>query len=226
MKLAVIPARGGSKRIRRKNIRDFCGRPIIAYSIEAAIISELFDRVIVSTDDEEIAGIARNLGAEVPFMRPIELADDFTGTNAVVSHAIKWFDENDQSVSIACCIYPTAPFLDVEYLLEGYNRLNGSDMLFAFSVTSFAFPIQRAIRILKHGGVQPIWPKHIGSRSQDLEVAYHDAGQFYWGFPDAFINNRDLFSDRAIPIVLPRHLVQDIDNHEDWRRAELMYKAL
>jgi len=226
MKLAVIPARGGSKRIPRKNIREFCGKPIIAYSIEAALASDLFDHVIVSTDDNEIASVAKELGAETPFMRPAEIADDHTGTNAVVKHAIQWYQERSQSISLACCIYATAPFVRPECLREGHDKLINSNKFFAFSVTSFPFPIQRAIRINGKGEVEAFWPEYINARSQDLEAAYHDAGQFYWGVPQAFLNDEVIFSSISIPVILPRHLVQDIDTKEDWRRAELMFEAL
>ena len=226
MKLAVIPARGGSKRIPRKNIRDFAGRPIIAHSIGAALESGCFDRVIVSTDDEEIAAVARQWGAETPFLRPATLADDHTGTNAVVKHAIGWFGEAGHAVELACCIYATAPFVQARYLRQGLERLAASDKAFAFSVTSFPFPIQRAIRINAAGAVEAIWPENIARRSQDLEEAFHDAGQFYWGRPDAFLADTVLFSPVSPPVVLPRHLVQDIDTLEDWQRAEHMYRAL
>jgi len=226
MNIAVIPARGGSKRIPRKNIKPFMGQPVIAHSIAAALASSLFDRIIVSTDDEEIAMVARTCGAEVPFMRPAALADDFTGTNAVVSHAIRWLLDHGQPVSHVCCIYATAPFVSADYLRSGYEKLVDSGRSFAFSVTSFPFPIQRAIRITHEGTVEPFFPEHISSRSQDLEEGYHDAGQFYWGKADAFINDEDIFSSVSIPIVIPRHLVQDIDTMEDWTRAELMYHAL
>jgi len=225
MKLAVIPARGGSKRIPRKNIRNFCGKPIIAYSIEAALASDIFDKVIVSTDDDEIASVAREFGAEIPFMRPDEIADDRTGTNAVVKHAIQWYQDRAHSISLACCIYATAPFVRPEYLIEGHDKLINSDKSFAFSVTSFAFPIQRAIRISGKGEIEAIWPEYINARSQDLEEAYHDAGQFYWGRPEAFLNDKVTYSNISIPVILPRYLVQDIDTNEDWRRAELMFEA-
>ncbi|MCB1899978.1 pseudaminic acid cytidylyltransferase [Cognatazoarcus halotolerans] len=226
MKLAVIPARGGSKRIPRKNIRDFAGRPIIAHSIGAALESGCFDRVIVSTDDEEIAAVARQWGAETPFLRPATLADEHTGTNAVVKHAIGWFREAGHAVELACCIYATAPFVQARYLRQGLERLAASDKAFAFSVTSFPFPIQRAIRINAAGAVEAIWPENIARRSQDLEEAFHDAGQFYWGRADAFLADTVLFSPVSLPVVLPRHLVQDIDTLEDWQRAEHMYRAL
>lgn len=226
MRLAVIPARGGSKRIPRKNVRSFAGKPIVAYSIEAARASALFDRVIVSTDDEEIARVARDCGAETPFVRPRDLSDDHTGTNAVVRHAISWFGEHGALPQHVCCIYATAPFVQPRYLREGYERLVASGKSFAFSVTSFAFPIQRALRIDADGCVQPIWPENIARRSQDLEEAYHDAGQFYWGTARAFLDDVVLYSAASVPVILPRHLVQDIDTEEDWVRAELMFRAL
>jgi N-acylneuraminate cytidylyltransferase len=225
VKIAVIPARGGSKRIPGKNIRDFCGKPIIAYSIEQAIKSELFDRVIVSTDDEEIALVAKNHGADIPFIRPPDISDDFTGTNAVVKHAIEWFQQQGQTIEFACCIYATAPFVQTRYLQEGYEKLVESNSSFAFSVTSFAFPIQRAIRINTQGKVEAIWPENINKRSQDLEDTFHDAGQFYWGTAAAFLQNRVTFSTESISVIVPRFLVQDIDTEEDWFRAELMFKA-
>ena len=224
--VAIIPARGGSKRIPRKNIRPFVGKSIIGYSIEAALQSQLFDRVIVSTDDAEIASVAKAYGAEVPFFRPAELADDFTGTNAVVKQCLEWLNTQKYPVDYACCIYATAPFVQVKYLREGHDRLISSGKLFAFSVTSFPFPIQRAIRIAIDGSVEAICPENISTRSQDLEETFHDAGQFYWGTSDASLNDEVIYSSRSVPVVLPRYLVQDIDSLEDWRRAELMYEAL
>lgn len=225
MNVAVIPARGGSKRIPRKNIRIFAGKPIIAYSIEAAIACASFDRVLVSTDDEEIAAVAQSFGAEVPFLRPKSLADDFTGTNAVVRHALLWLQEQGAPAAYACCIYATAPFIQPHFLRQGFERLVATGKSFAFSVTSFPFPIQRALRITADGGVEPFYPEHRFTRSQDLEEAYHDAGQFYWGSAAAFLGDAVVFSPASLPVVLPRHLVQDIDTHEDWERAELMYRA-
>ena len=224
--VAIIPARGGSKRIPRKNIRPFAGKPIIGYSIEAALQSQLFDRVIVSTDDAEIATVAGSFGAEVPFLRPAELADDFAGTNAVVKQCLEWLLEHNEPVDFACCLYATAPFVQVKYLRDGYDRLVASGKSYAFSVTSFSFPVQRAIRINEDGNVEALYPEMIATRSQDLEEAYHDAGQFYWGRADAFLQNVVTFSPASLPVVLPRYLVQDIDTYEDWKRAELMYEAL
>jgi len=226
MKVAIIPARGGSKRIPRKNVRLFAGKPIIAHSIGAALDSGCFDRVIVSTDDAEIAAVAREWGAETPFVRPPELADDHTGTNAVVKHAINWLAEQGTPADYACCIYATAPFVQARYLQEGLARLLERRRGYAFSVTSFPFPIQRAIRINAEGAVEAIWPENIFRRSQDLEEAFHDAGQFYWGSTDAYLTDEVVFSPASVPIVLPRHLVQDIDTFEDWRRAELMFRVI
>jgi pseudaminic acid cytidylyltransferase len=225
VKIAVIPARGGSKRIPRKNIRQFVGKPIIAYSITAGLESGLFDRVIVSTDDPEVAAVAVECGAETPFVRPAALADDHTGTNAVVKHAIRWATDHGQPVTHACCIYATAPFIEATRLQEGFDRLLGSGKAFAFSVTTYPFPIQRAIRISPSGTVEAMFPEHVFTRSQDLEEAYHDAGQFYWGTAEAFLNDVVTFSSKSVPIILPRHLVQDIDTLEDWHRAELLYRA-
>jgi pseudaminic acid cytidylyltransferase len=225
--VAVIPARGGSKRIPRKNIRPFAGKPIIAYSIEAARACKLFDRIIVSTDDQEIASVARAWGAETPFVRPAELSDDHTGTHAVVAHAlIRAIDPAVLDAVVACCIYPTAPFVTSADLRQGYELLTNTGKSFAFSATTFAFPIQRALRILPDGGIAPFFPEWIDSRSQDLEMSYHDAGQFYWGPAAAFCSGLPVFASHSAAVILPRHRVMDIDTLEDWVQAELMFAAL
>jgi pseudaminic acid cytidylyltransferase len=226
MIVAVIPARGGSKRIPRKNIRPFAGKPIIAYSIAAARACGLFDRIIVSTDDEEIAGVARDCGAETPFQRPPELSDDHTGTDPVTAHALTWLADHGQDAEFACCIYATAPFLQAADLRRGYEALVGTGRNFAFAATTYDFSIQRALRVLPGGGVEPFFPQQIVSRSQDLDAAHHDAGQFYWGRGTAFRACLAMFAAHSIPILLPRHRVQDIDTLEDWTRAELMHAAL
>jgi N-acylneuraminate cytidylyltransferase len=226
MIVAVIPARGGSKRIPRKNIRPFAGKPIIAYSIAAARACGLFDRIIVSTDDEEIAGVARDCGAETPFRRPPELSDDHTGTDPVTAHALTWLADRGQDAEFACCIYATAPFLQAADLRRGYEALVGTGRNFAFAATTYDFSIQRALRVLPGGGVAPFFPRQIVSRSQDLDAAHHDAGQFYWGRGTAFRACLAMFAAHSIPILLPRHRVQDIDTLEDWTRAELMHAAL
>lgn len=226
MRLAVIPARGGSKRIPRKNIKSFAGLPMIAWSIKAAIESQCFDRIIVSTDDHEIAETAQTHGAEVPFIRPANISDDHTGTIPVISHAIGWQNQQGEAVSEACCIYATAPFVQGGDLQRGLEQLHRTGADYAFSVTSYAFPIQRAIRITPAQRVEMFQPEHFNTRSQDLEEAWHDAGQFYWGKAVAWLGQSPVFSLAAAPVPLPRHRVQDIDTSEDWERAQWMFKVL
>lgn len=225
MKLAVIPARGGSKRIPRKNIKLFGGKPMIAWSIEAALQSGCFDRVLVSTDDPEIAQVAQGYGAEVPFVRPPELSDDHTGTIPVIAHATQWQADHGAPAAQVCCIYATAPFVQAQDLQSGLELLQSSGANYAFSVTSYAFPIQRAIRIASNQRVEMFRPDQFNTRSQDLEEAWHDAGQFYWGQAAAWLAQKPLFTPHAAPVCLPRHRVQDIDTPEDWTRAEWMFKA-
>jgi pseudaminic acid cytidylyltransferase len=223
--VAIIPARGGSKRIPRKNIKLFHGIPLIAYSIEVALKSKLFDKVIVSTDDEEIAQIAKEYGAQVPFLRPKELSDDFTGTGAVVGHTLKYLKSVGENYDFVCTIYATAPFLQEKYLIEGFEKLKNSNARSAFSCTSMPFPILRTFKITQNERCQMFWPENFSKRSQDLEEAYQDAGQFYW--TNLNIKSDDIiFGKDSIPIILPRYLVQDIDTLEDWTRAEFMYEAI
>ncbi len=227
MKVAIIPARGGSKRILHKNIKLFCGEPIIAYSIQAALNSGCFDKVIVTTDDPEIAAVARDFGAETPFVRPAELSDDYTGTAAVITHALNWLINSGQKPEYACTLYATAPFVQPSALKNALHKLqNSPDHSYCFAVTEFSYPIQRAIKVTEEGGIAMFQPECFNSRSQDLETAYHDAGQFYWGKTDALLNELRMFSEVAIPYVLPKYLVQDIDTLDDWIRAEAMYKVL
>jgi len=226
MNICVIPARGGSKRIPRKNIKEFNGKPIIAYSIEAALKSNCFDQVIVSTDDDEIAEVAKKYGAQVPFLRPDELSNDYAGTIPVIKHAIEWMEDNKSSVENVCCLYATAPFIRPQIISQAYQQLNNSKADYCFSVTSFVFPIQRAIKIVEKNKVSMFYPEHFNTRSQDLEEAYHDAGQFYWGKAQAFKDELQIFTEVATPYILPRYLVQDIDTPEDWIRAESMYRVL
>ncbi|MBF0160930.1 MAG: pseudaminic acid cytidylyltransferase [Magnetococcales bacterium] len=225
MNVAIIPARGGSKRIPRKNIRLFFGKPMLAYAIEVALATALFDRVIVSTDDDEIAAVAAQWGAEVPFRRPAELANDFAGTTEVIRHAIEWLQAAGSPVACACCIYATVPFLQAEALREGYQLLQTSGALYAFSVTHFASPVQRALRVTPGGRLEPLYPEYRTTRTQDLEPACHDAGQFYWGRAEAFLNGVAIHSPDAVPLFLPRERVQDIDTWEDWQQAERIYAA-
>lgn len=226
MKLAVIPARGGSKRIPRKNIKDFSGKPIIAWSIEAALKSNCFDHVIVSTDDEEIAEVARAWGASVPFLRPAELSNDYAGTTPVIKHAIEWFIEQGDKPDLTCCIYATAPFVTSKDLMKGLELIQNTDSNYVFSVTSYPFPIQRAIKIIENNRLEMFQPEYFNTRSQDLVEAYHDAGQFYWGRSSAWLEEKQIFSSSSMPVILPRKQVQDIDTYEDWDRAELLFKLI
>ena len=223
--IAVIPARGGSKRIPKKNIKDFFGKPLIAYSIEVALDSKLFDKIVVSTDDEEIANIAKHYGAEVPFLRPKELSDDFTGTSDVINHTIAYLKNKGENYEYVCTIYATAPLLGKKHLIEGYEQLKNSDAVNAFSSTSMPFPIQRTFKLNSAGRCEMFTPEYYMARSQDLEEAYQDAGQFYWT-KLGIKSNEIMFGKDSIPIILPRHLVQDLDTFEDWTRLEYLYKAL
>lgn len=221
--IAIIPARGGSKRIPRKNLAPFDGVPMIVRSIRTALDSGLFDQVVVSTDDEEIAEVARVHGADVPFLRPADLADDFTGTAAVIVHALQQLPAFDY----ACCVYATAPLLQARYLRQGYELLaQHPDKSFAFSVCNFGFPVQRALTLDGQGALTALYPEFRDTRSQDLPEAFQDAGQFYWGRTDAWLRGEVVYSPASLPVILPRHLVQDIDTPEDWKRAEYLYAAL
>jgi N-acylneuraminate cytidylyltransferase len=220
-RIAIIPARGGSKRIPRKNIRPFAGKPILAYSVECALASGLFDRILVSTDDPEIATLARSIGADVPFLRPPALADDHTGTTAVMAHALEWLaDQPGAPVTAACCIYATAPFIRSDDLRAALALLEGGDWDYAFSATRSRTPVYRAFRRTSGAGLEMLFPEYYDTRSQDLPEALYDAAQFYWGRPAAWLEGRTLFGERSTVWLLPGVLVQDIDTEEDWRRAE------
>ena len=222
MNVAVIPARAGSKRIRRKNIRPFRGKPMIAWSIEAARASGVFSRIIVSTDDAEIAALAGALGAEAPFVRPAALADDHTGTLEVMAHAVGWMRDQGWPLHAVCCLYATAPFVRAEDLRDGLALLQAGDWSFTFTATDYASRIFRAFRQHPKGGIEMFFPEYFTSRSQDLPLALHDAGQFYWGRPAAWLMCRSLFERISCPLLIPRWRVQDIDTEDDWKRAELL----
>lgn len=224
--VAIIPARGGSKRIPRKNIRLFCGKPMIAHSIAAASESGLFDRILVSTEDAEIAAVAREAGAEVPFLRPAELADDQTGTSAVVIHALNWLDANGAAPDLVCCLYATAPFLRAAYLRRGHDVVASGQALSAIAMGEYPHPLERAWKLNAKGFLELRWPEHLKTRSQDLPPAFYEAGHFYWATTPAFLKGRSFLTEKTAPVLLPRCLVQDIDCEEDWRRAELMFSAL
>tara|TARA_B100000780_G_scaffold266750_1_gene223201 strand:+ start:2494 stop:3183 length:690 start_codon:yes stop_codon:yes gene_type:complete len=226
MKIAIIPARGGSKRIPFKNIKLFCGKPIIAYSIEAARASGCFDQVIVSTDNHDIAEISLSYGAKVPFVRPEVLSDDNTGITPVIAHATEWFNNAGKPPDYVCCICATAPFVRPADIQVGLSTLVAAGCDFAFSVTNFPFPIQRAIRITSEKRLEMFTPSAFQTRSQDLMEAFHDASQFYWGSANAWLETKPLFGSGSVPVMLPRHRVQDIDTSEDWFTAEVMYRAL
>ena len=227
MNLCVIPARGGSKRIPQKNIKNFFGKPLIAYSIEVALKSNIFNRIVVSTDDEEIAKTARMFGAETPFLRPKEISDDFTALSEVVEHTFEYFKNLGEKYDYICTIYATAPFIQVKYLLQGYELLSNSDAVNAFSCTSMPYPIQRTFKIDEKGRCKMFTPEYYSTRSQDLENVYQDAGQFYWTNKSRQEKNvnKVVFSEISIPIIIPRYLVQDIDTPEDWQQAEIIYEA-
>lgn len=225
MIIAVIPARGGSKRIPKKNIKLFFGKPIIAYSIQAALESKLFDKVIVSTDCEAIAQVAMDYGADVPFMRPDKLSGDFLGTHEVVGHAVAWLDENQMAVDYACCIYATAPMIEPRNLTRGFELIRTGHWDSVFAAAKYSYPIFRSFKKLDDGGLEMIFPNHYGSRSQDLPDVYHDAGQFYWAKGEAWKAEPGGFSKRNTIIELPSYAVQDIDTVEDWNQAEKIYET-
>ncbi len=226
MRVALIPARGGSKRIPRKNIRDFAGKPMIAHSIGCALASGVFERVIVSTDDDEITRVALAHGAEVPFRRPRELSDDMTATTDVVAHAVEYLKGQGAPASAVCCIYATAPFLRGEDLVRGLATLDGGDWNYVFAATTFSYPFFRSFRKNDSGGLEMFFPEHFTSRSQDFPEALHDAGQFYWGRPQAWLDRARIFDARSTVVTLPRWRVQDIDSEEDWAHAEIMARCL
>ncbi len=218
--LCVIPARGGSKRIPRKNVKDFLGKPLIAYSIEAALNSGIFERVIVSTDDADIADVAVKFGAQVPFMRDAALSDDYaTSSDAVADAATRL-----GGYAHVCCLYATAPLITGEILREAYGKFEDAKCEFLFSATEFSFPIQRAIRLGEDGAVGMFYPQFALTRSQDLERAYHDAGAFYFGRREAWLEKKPIFAPHSRAFLLPRNLVCDIDTPEDFEFVQKLYE--
>ena len=222
--LAVIPARGGSKRIPRKNIKLFAGKPMLSYAIDAARASGLFEHVVVSTDDQEIAELARAAGATVPFMRPLELSDDLTPTVPVVAHAIRECGARGMAADIVCCIYPGVPLLDVADLRQAFELLQSSGSAYVFPVTSFPSAVQRALRRDSNGSTRPLYPEFASTRTQDLEPAYYDAGQFYCGPAGSWLDGLNIHQNGRT-IVVPEWRVVDIDTPADWQRAEALYQA-
>jgi len=226
MNVAVIPARGGSKRIPRKNIKQFCGKPMIAWPIEVVKQSGLFEHILVSTNDEEIAEVSKSYGAEVPFMRPVELSNDYARTTEVIGHAVSWMHEQQWQPEAVCCIYATSVFLTVDDLKKGFETLSTGNWSYAFSVTDFEYTIFRSFREHPDGGVEMFFPEHFEKRSQDLPLALHDTAQFYWGKPDAWLKHLKLFDLHSYPVKIPRWRVQDIDSQDDWKRAELLFRLI
>jgi len=227
MNIAIIQARAGSKRIPGKNIKDFLGKPIIQYTIEAALACEgVFDKVIVTTDSKQIAETAKNTEAEIPFIRPAKLADDYTNTWEVIEHAIIECEKiYSEKITNVCCLYATAPFLRSCDIRKGYEKLMSREVSSVFSVTTFPFPILRSLKIEDDGHLEMFWPEHELTRSNDLPEAYHDAGQFYWLNVQNFLEEKKMYGKDALPIILPRIIVQDIDTHEDWKTAEILYQV-
>jgi pseudaminic acid cytidylyltransferase len=221
MNIAIIPARGGSKRIPRKNIKDFCGKPMIAYAITAAKDSGLFDHVVVSTDDDEIACIAKEWGAETPFLRPADLANDYTPTVPVIAHAIESCCNIGWKISNVCCIYPAVPFIQIEDIRDAFSLFINGNAEYCFPVTEYPSAIQRALKLLKNGKMQPFFPEFQFTRTQDLDKAFHDAGQFYWGKKEAWLKNPNIHGC-GLGYVIQNWRVVDIDTPEDWERAEIV----
>lgn len=224
MNIAIIPARGGSKRIPRKNIKFFAGKPMIAYAIEAARDSGLFSHVVVSTDDLEIADIARDFGATVPFLRPSGLADDHTPTAPVIAHAINACESLGWQIDLACCIYPGVPFIQVQDIKEALCVMERTDADFSFPISEFPASVQRALARDSAGFLSPLQPEYELTRTQDLEPAYHDAGQFYWGRRQAWVDNVRIHS-HGVGLIIPSWRVVDIDTPDDWRRAEIIFEV-
>lgn len=221
--IAIITARGGSKRIPRKNIKPFLGQPIIKYSIDVAMKAGCFDEVMVSTDDKEIAEISVKLGAKVPFLRSETASDDFATTSDAIYDVLTEYQKRGNKFEYCCCIYPTAPFISPERLMEGFETLKSNNADSVLPVVRFSYPIQRALKI-EDGRLLMIWPENLNKRSQDLMPAYHDAGQFYWLKVSSFIEQKKLFTDNTCTIEISESEVQDIDNEEDWKIAEIKYK--
>jgi len=223
MIIAIIPARGGSKRIPKKNIKDFLGKPIISYSITAALKSKLFDEIMASTDDMQIAEISKSLGAKVPFMRSKENSNDYAGTSDVILEVLDKYKENGNIFDYCCCIYPTAPFITPEKLKKSFELFKVKDYDSLFPVVKYSYPIQRSYKFV-NDKISMVWPENYSKRSQDLEQIYHDAGQFYWLKVEEFIKKKQIYTDNSGAIVFSELEVQDIDNEEDWKLAEMKFK--
>ena len=226
MNLAIIPARGGSKRIKNKNIKLFFNKPVIYWSIKAAKQSRLFDKIIVSTDSKKIAKICKKYNVEVPFLRPKIFSSDKVSATKAVKHALFWFKDKGIHFNKICCIFPASPFVSKKIIKRGFNLLIKKKKSFAFTISSFSSPIQRALKINKNGYIEPVWPSNVITRTQKFENRYHDAGQIYWGTFEAFTKEKIIHSNNSVPIYIPSYLCHDIDTLEDWKKAELVFKSL
>lgn len=224
--IAIIPARGGSKRIPRKNIRDFLGKPIIGYSIRAAIDSGIFSDVMVSTDDEEIAQVAISFGATVPFFRSPEMSNDIATVSDAIKEVLTKYDRNGKVFNNFCCIYPTAPFVTAPKLQEAFEIFEQHDIDSVIPITRFLYPILRSFSLSKENFLRMNWPEYLNTRSQDLELAYHDTGQFYFVKTSVFFEQGKILTNKSHGFLVPETEVQDIDNEEDWLIAELKYKLI
>ena len=223
--LCIIPARGGSKRIHRKNVREFLGKPIISYSIELAISSSLFDEIMVSTEDHGIKEVALNCGAQVPFLRSLKNSDDYATTFDVIKEVLDYYTYQNVTFDKICCIYPCAPLIQKGVLIKCFDLLNKKDLISTFPVVEYSTPIQRALKF-SNGLLKMNETNHINTRSQDLDKTYFDAGQFYWMNTKYVLNNKNIFSHNSSGIVVDNLYVQDIDNQNDWQIAEMKYKLL
>ena len=226
MNIAIIPARSGSKRIPGKNIKEFCGKPMIGWSILEAINSECFDHIIVSTDSHEIAEIANSFGADTPFIRPKNISDDFTPIVTVMKHAISELLNLSYKMTNICCIFATAPFIRSNYIKSGLHQLTNNGCDYVFPVTTFSYPIQRSLIVNTDNTIRMLYPELSHTRSQDLDEAWHDAGQFYWGKFESWIEEKEIFKSDTQILRLPRKLVQDIDTYEDWEYAEALFNSM
>ncbi len=223
--IAIIPARGGSKRIPKKNIREFCGKPMISWTIKEAKKSKLFDEIVVSTEDQEIADIAKEYGATIPFKRPIELADDFSTTHSVVLHGIKSLLNLSWDFDMVCCLYPCSPFITYQDLIATYNLLKENNSLYVYPVTPYSHPIQRAMSLSSNNKLEYVDRANETTRTQDLETRYHDTGQFYWGSKDLWLTTDKIHSN-AVGYAIPASRVVDIDEPDDWKLAELLFNRM
>ena len=224
--LCIIPARGGSKRIPRKNVKPFLGKPMLAYSIEAALSTGLFDEVMVSTDDKEIAEIAQQYGAKVPFMRSDATANDYAGLNEVIVEVDKTYIGLGRTFDNICCVLSTAPLIQAEDIINAFNKLNESGFECVYPIVEFSYPILRALSMDDNGNLAMIWPEYSNTRSQDLKPAYHDAGSFYWIDAKAYRQDYSFDNLKTTGSVMDELKVQDIDTETDWKFAELKYKFL